>query len=69
MDRRPGSERSRTASLEENEEMAEDLSPGIHITRSDRKINWHQPFICEKNGKNKRIETIQAWAPKKYRKL
>ena len=32
-----------------------------YVTYRDRKIHYHQSFTCEKNGKKKRIETIQAF--------
>lgn len=31
-----------------------------HITKRDRKIHWHQSFVCEENGKKKKIETIEV---------
>lgn len=31
-----------------------------HITKRDRKIRWHQSFVCEENGKKKKIETIEV---------
>ena len=32
-----------------------------YVTKRDTKIHWHESFIFEKNGKKKRIETIQAF--------
>lgn len=32
-----------------------------YVTKRDTKIHWHESFICEKNGKKKRIEIIQAF--------
>lgn len=31
-----------------------------HMTKRDRKIHWHQSFVCEENGKKKKIETIEV---------
>ena len=35
--------------------------PRTHISLRDRKILWNHSLVCERNGTEKRIETIQAF--------
>ena len=60
MDRRHG------LGIPEQQKIIEDLicsqeDPGTHISLRDRKILWHHSLVREKNGMEKRVETIQVY--------